>query len=70
MRTRGVKRRHTIALYEYICPVCTKRKPVEVVHGMTEEPEIICEKCSGIMVRKISLSSFIMKTGGTRRASS
>ena len=35
--------------YDYYCPNCNFEK--EEIHGMTETPEIICEKCNTKMRR-------------------
>jgi len=37
-------------IYEYFCPKCDKTK--EVIHSITEDPEIKCE-CGEIMQRRI-----------------
>jgi len=48
-----------MASYDYRCPECEDTE--EEVHGMTEEPEIICEKClaknPARQVRKVKLIS-------------
>lgn len=39
-----------MARYDYRCIEC--RRIVEVVHGMTENPAVICSVCGGDMRRK------------------
>lgn len=50
-------------LYEYYSPETGEEK--ETFHGINEEPEVL-DSQGNLMKRKISLSSFIIKTGGTR----
>lgn len=42
-------------LYTYKCKECKQEK--EVQHKMTEDPEIICDKCKKPMARKIMLNA-------------
>ena len=55
-----------MARYDYECQACNIT--TEVVHGMTESPEIKCEKCGSIMKKAITGGcGYIMKSGSTRR---
>ena len=38
--------------YDYVCPKCGNEE--EVIHGMTETPDIPCEKCKTKMNIKIT----------------
>ena len=38
--------------YEYVCEPCGGK--AEIVHGIKEDPEVICPKCKGPMTRLIS----------------
>lgn len=53
--------------YDYWCEKCDTK--IEVYHGMTETPEVKCQKCDGLMKRIItSAADFIMRKGGTRHS--
>ncbi len=41
--------------YIYVCKECKKEE--EIHHGITEDPEILCDKCKKPMVRKIMLNT-------------
>lgn len=49
-------------LYEYFCDKCKIMK--EIRHRISENPEIICERCGSKMNRLISAPSFILKGEG------
>ncbi len=53
--------------YDYFCPKCDHEQ--EVTHGMFEEPEVLCEKCSTKMKRAIKAGhgTHIMAKDGSRR---
>ena len=50
--------------YDYLCTRSTCNFSKEVFHKMSENPEIICEKCGSLMKRLISAPSFILKGEG------
>lgn len=50
-------------IYDYICPKCEHEQ--EVIHGMNEQPEVLCELCNEKMVKIITGGSgFILKGSG------
>ncbi len=53
--------------YDYFCPKCEHEQ--EVVHNMSEEPEVKCEKCNTVMKRafKVGHGGYVMTKDGTRR---
>ncbi|MHA7833233.1 MAG: FmdB family zinc ribbon protein [Algiphilus sp.] len=49
--------------YEYQCPECGVEK--EILHGINDKPEILCEQCKGAnLQRLISAAGFRLKGGG------
>jgi len=53
--------------YDYGCTSCENEQ--EVMHGMEESPQVLCEKCSSDMKKKISLGhgGYSMRSDGTRK---
>ena len=51
-----------MATYVYHCPECEYDR--DVVHGMTETPEIVCIDCSTKMSKVIRSSNFQLKGSG------
>jgi len=51
-----------MATYVYHCYECEYDK--DVVHGMTEEPVIVCEECDRKMSKVIRGSNFHLKGSG------
>lgn len=50
-------------IYEYSCPQCGTGR--EVLHKLSESPEIPCERCDGqILQRQVSAAAFRLKGGG------
>jgi putative FmdB family regulatory protein len=49
-------------IYEYDCLDCGQ--PLEVFQHTTEKPLEVCPKCQGLLKKRISLSSFILKGTG------
>lgn len=47
--------------YDYRCPKC--EKIIERFHGMSETPNVICEKCEVIMVRMVGGGSGVIFKG-------
>lgn len=45
-------------IYLYGCPNCERQE--EVLHSMREKPEVRCEDCSAIMVKKFSATTAII----------
>ena len=48
--------------YDYFCPNCNFKK--EVWHGMSEEPEILCDKCQTKMKKGYFSLMFELKGQG------
>lgn len=48
--------------YDYHCSKCEKTE--EHIHGMLEQPEILCSSCNTVMQKVIGVSQFSIK-GGT-----
>jgi len=51
-----------MATYVYHCYECEYDK--EVVHGMTESPEVVCKDCAKGMHKVIRSSNFQLKGSG------
>lgn len=49
-------------IYEYQCEKCGIKK--EVMHKISETPEILCPECSATMYKLISPSAFHLKGSG------
>ena len=47
-----------MARYDYKCNDCELVQ--EVVHGMTENPEVKCPECEGICVRQIGVPNVVL----------
>lgn len=46
--------------YDYRCPACGSLK-IDVIHKMTEEPEILCDKCQAKMRIQVEATNFLLK---------
>ena len=51
-----------MAKYRYICPDCGEEKII--LHGMNEEPEVICDQCGTKMNKTIGRINIVLKGDG------
>lgn len=49
-------------LYEYGCPSCGQ--VTDVRHGFDEKPQITCERCGAVLVRRFSAAPIVFKGSG------
>lgn len=49
-------------LYEYGCPACGQ--VTDVRHGFDEKPEVKCERCGTVLVRRFSAAPIVFKGSG------
>lgn len=51
-----------MAIYDYYCPKCESEK--EIIHPMSESPEILCDECGEKMKIAIKNANFQLKGMG------